>query len=281
MPRKKAAQRKPFWERSLEHFLNIFKQMLIPALAIWLIGWLWLGGVFQSTQNIMWDGFVNWTANQGFVVNDVIIEGRHKTDLTDIQSALNIKKNDPLLAIDIDDIQRKTNDMDWVKRASITRHYNGVIIVELVERIPFVIWRRPGRSDVVIDMDGDIIDAASPKNYQNLLMMRGVNAQNHIVPLLEMIMAQPDVKPFITGVEWIGDRRWDVITNTKTRIHLPQKDVGYALARLSKMHIDTNILNQGYQSIDLRAPDRVIVETPRGKTQEIMNLSSATKANII
>jgi len=279
--KKKATQRQPLWERTLERFVNVFKRLLIPALVIWMIGWLWLGGVFQSTQDMIWNQFIGWSANQGFVVVDVIIEGRHKTDINALQSILNIQKGDPILSVDIGTIQQKINDMPWVKTVKVSRHYNGLIMVQLTERMPFVIWARPGRDHVVIDMDGDVIKRADPKKYKNLLVVRGVNAKNHVVSLLEMIMAEPDLKPYIEVVEWIGDRRWDIITYQKTRVLLPQDDVGHAFARLAKINRDTQILNQGYQSIDLRANDRIIVETKRGKTQDIMNLSSLTKMNSI
>lgn len=277
----KTPQRLPLWERTLQRIVSGFKKLMIPALAIWLIGWLWLGGVFHSTQNMIWNGFVSWTADQGYIVKDVIIEGRNKTDLKTLQSIIKINPNDPLLSIDIDHIQSSIQNLKWVKNASVSRHYNGIITIKIIERVPFVIWDRPGRNKSVLDRDGHIINGVDANQYKSLLIMNGVNAKDHIVDLLNILMAEQTIKPFIKSVQWIGDRRWDLITQSKTRIMLPQNDTGYALARLTKMHDDSDILNQGYKSIDLRANDRVIVETYRGKIQDIMGLSSVTKTNMI
>jgi len=281
MARKKTPQRLPLWERTLEKIVSSFKRLLIPALAIWLIGWLWLGGVFQSTQSMIWNGFVDWTANQGYVVKDVIIEGRNKTNMATLKSLIDIKPSDPLLSVDIDKIQSSVQNLEWVKSVSIARYHTGIITVKIIERMPFVIWDRPGRAKAVLDRDGHIINNVNANTYTSLLIMSGVNAKSHIVDLLNFLIAEPAIKNSIHSVQWIGDRRWDLITHTKTRIMLPQNDIGFALARLAKTQNDSQILNQGYKSIDLRANDRVIVETYRGKVQDIMGSSRPKNINII
>ncbi len=270
----KSQSRKPFWERTLERFISLIKKLLIPALAIWLIGWLWLGGVFASTQSMIWDGFVNWTATQGLVVADVIIDGRNRTPLSQLQTAIDIAPNDPLLKLDLSKIQTRIEDLNWVDVALISRTYSGIVTVKLIEKIPFVIWDRPGTGRVVIDTKGGIIKGVSPDEYAQLLTVRGVDAPNHTVHLMQMILAQPSVADNIKGAEWIGNRRWDLITVQGARIHLPEGDMGYALSRLAKIQDEKNILKQNLRSIDLRASDRIILETPRGKSQDIMNLSS-------
>ena len=65
------------------------------------------------------------------------------------------------------------------------------------------------------------------------------------------------------------------------RVHLPEDDVGYALSRLAKIQGEKNILDRDLQTIDLRGKDRIIVETERGQSLDMMNLSSHEKANMI
>jgi cell division protein FtsQ len=279
--RKSSNIRKPFWERNLERFISITKKLLIPALAIWLIGWLYLGGVFASTQKMAWDTFVSWTVDQGLVVQDVMIEGRNRTDLKKLQSAIAINPNDPLLGLNLNRVQTRIEELNWVDTAIVSRAYNGIVTIRLIEKIPFVIWDRPGMGKILIDTKGTVIEGVNPSDFAKLLTVRGVDAPNYSVDLMQMILAEPDVAGFVQGAEWIGGRRWDLITVMGTRVHLPEDDVGYAIARLAKSQADKKILERDLLSIDLRGTDRIIIETQRGKTQNLMNLSSNTKTNNI
>lgn len=279
--RKKSTARKPFWERMLELFLATMKRMLVPALVIWLLGWLWLGGVFTATKNMAWDGFVSWTATHGLVVDDIVIDGRNRTDLIILESAVNVDLNAPILSIDIAQMHDDISKLPWVENVTISRNYSGIIHVILTERIPFVIWDRHGRGRAVVDTKGHTIKDADPSEFSKLLNVRGVDAPQYTVDLMQNILAEPNVAQHIRGAEWIGDRRWDLITTKGTRIYLPEDDMGYALSRLAKIQDEKNILRQDLKSIDLRASDRVIIETERGKSQDLMNLSSANKTNSI
>lgn len=278
---KKSNTRKPFWERILELFLLSMKKLLIPALAVWLITWLWLGGVFATTKNMMWNGFVDWTATQGLIVDDVIIDGRTRTNLPDIKKAINIKIGAPILSVNVNKIQSNIAQLPWTDTATISRNYNGTIIIQITERIPFVLWDRPGRKQVVVDTKGNIIKGAPPSDFAKLLSVRGVDAPQYSVELMQMILVEPNIAEHIRGAEWIGDRRWDLMTTKGTRIHMPENDMGYALARLAKIQNEKNILRQDLLSIDLRADDRIIIESKRGRSRDLMNLSSAQNTNNI
>jgi cell division protein FtsQ len=133
----------------------------------------------------------------------------------------------------------------------------------------------------VIDTKGGIINGVDPNDYSQLLTVRGVDAPNHTVNLMQMILAQPDIADHVVGAEWIGGRRWDLITVRGVRIHMPEDDMGYALSRLAKIQSEKDILTQNLKTIDMRAADRIILETPRGQSQDIMNLSSMNRMNAI
>lgn len=278
---KKSQNRKPFWERILELFLLTMKKLLIPALLIWLIGWLWLGGIFAATKTMAWNGFVNWTANQGLVVNDVIVEGRDRTNLQSLQASIGTQLNDPILSVHVNAIQKNIELLPWVDTAIVGRNYNGIVTIQMIERIPFVLWDRPGRAEVVVDTKGHIIKGANPNEFNRLLSVRGVDAPQYTVDLMQMILAEPTVAKHIRGAEWIGDRRWDLITTNGTRVHLPAEDIGYALSRLAKTQNEKNIFKRNLLSIDLRGNDRIIIETEPGKSQDIMSLSSSNPTNSI
>ena len=278
---RRAKERKPFWEGVMEWSLSLGKKLILPAMLIWLVGWLWLGGVFAKGMDLAWYGFVEWTAKQGLLVDDVVIEGRLRTNITNLQQAINIDKNSPVLLVDIDTIQNNVEKLPWVKSVVIGRHLNGIITVSLNERVPFVLWNRPGRGRVVVDTDGKVIDGANVEKYSSLLVVSGVDAPKYTVGLIQTLIAEPEVSKYVRGAEWVGDRRWDLLTSTGTIINLPDSDIGYALTRLAKLQKEKNILNRGLLSIDLRTADRIIIETERGEAHDAINLSSANDMNSI
>jgi cell division protein FtsQ len=279
--RSKSTKRKPFWERLLEWILSTLKRLIIPALVIWLVGWLWLGGVFASGANMAWESFVGWSASQGLIVSDVVIKGRDKTSMNDLGRAINVQLNDPLLSVDVQEIQKNIINLSWVKNVVVARQYNGVVSVDIHERIPFVVWDRDGRAPVVVDIDGDIIPMVEASHFKKLLIVHGVAAPHHASDLMRMVIAEPDVAKYIKGAEWVGDRRWDLITAMKTRIHMPEKDLGFALSRLAKAEENNKILSRPLLSIDLRGEDRIIIESESGQSQDVMSLSSNAKTNLI
>ncbi len=275
---KRSIKRKPFWEGVMEWVLGRGKKLIIPALIIWAVIVLWGTGLFAKGADAAWNGIIEWTAEQGLQVDDVVIEGRYRTDLKDLQKAIAIHKGAPVLAVDVLAVQSRVENLPWVKNATVSRHYNGIVTILMVEHTPFVVWDRPGIGPVVVDTDGGVIENADVADYTSLLVVSGVDAPKHTIPLMQTVMAEPAIANFIRAAEWVGDRRWDLLTKTGTRINLPEKDIGYALTRLAKLQEEKNILDRGLLSIDLRAQDRIIIETQRGEARDAMNLSHLTNS---
>lgn len=278
---KKKQKRKSFLESFLEWILFSLKRLLIPGVFIWLIAWLWLGGVFAKGYDMAWQNFVLWTKGQDLVVTNVMIEGRHRTDIQALNKAILVKPGDALLGVNIEIIQERLEELLWVKSSTIGRHYNGIVTVQIAEKIPFVLWQRPGRGIYLVDIEGEIIEGAKTDKFKKLLLVKGVDAPKHAISLMQMVTAEPEVTKRVRAAEWIGNRRWDLITNKGIRIHLPEDDIGFAISRLAKAISEKDILSQKILSIDLRGTDRIIIETERGQSQDLMTLSSPSKTKIL
>lgn len=278
---RKSNMRRPFWERLLEWVLGFTKKLLVPALCIWLVAWLWVGGIFSKTGDAVWNGFVGWTADQGLVIQDIIIEGRNRTNIAALKDAVHVQIGDPILSLDVAETRSRIENLNWVGQATIQRRYNGLILITLNERMPFILWDRPGLDTVVVDGDGEIIKGAKPSDHDSLLVVRGVEAPSNAMTLMRMLMAEPDVAQFVKGAEWVGGRRWDLMTTAQTRIYLPEDDIGFALSRLAKTQKEKELLDRDLVSIDLRLEDRIIIESQKGKASDIMTLSNHQPTNAI
>ena len=278
---KSSQSRKPFWESLLEWLLGFVKKLIIPALVLWMVTWLWIGGVFAKTGDAMWDKFVVWTAEQGLIVTDVAIEGRNRTDISKLQTAVQAKPNDPLLGVDVDTIQARIQALKWVDTVNVKRSYNGIVTIKLVEKIPFVVWDKPGTGRVVVDTSGKVIKGVSASDFNDLLIVGGVGAPKNAADLMEILTVEQSVANRIKAAQWIGDRRWDLISVNGTRIMLPETDIGFALSRLAKLQDTQNILARDLLSIDLRLADRIIVESKKGEAQDISGDNQQSKMDAI
>ena len=58
----------------------------------------------------------------------------------------------------------------------------------------------------------------------------------------------------------VGDRRWDLHLQSKIVVRLPEDEVGAALHRLSVLITQEKILDRDIAAVDLRVPDRLIIE---------------------
>ena len=59
----------------------------------------------------------------------------------------------------------------------------------------------------------------------------------------------------------VGERRWDLKLKNGMLVHLPEKDLGYAFRRLADEQLENDIFSRNISTIDLREPDRLIVQT--------------------
>ena len=87
-------------------------------------------------------------------------------------------------------------------------------------------------------------------------------AQQAAAELVARLAAVPDIAADIESAVRVSDRRWDLVLASGTRVRLPEGDVSRALAQLTDMRREYEILNQDVVSIDLRLSDRLVVRLP-------------------
>ena len=58
----------------------------------------------------------------------------------------------------------------------------------------------------------------------------------------------------------VGERRWNLRLNDGLDVRLPENDVGNALLTLSNLDKDEHLFSRDIVAIDLRLPDRLIVQ---------------------
>ena len=108
--------------------------------------------------------------------------------------------------------------------------------------------------------------------------MLGENAPQNAAELFHILVGEPEMFKRIESAGLIAGRRWDIIFKNDLRVKLPEQDVAFAVSRLAKAQKEDLILDKDLTGIDLRDPQRMIVRTKPGASQEYQ--SGYSKANV-
>lgn len=198
----------------------------------------------------------------GFVVDDVFIEGRVRTSMSDLQRVLSVEKGLPMTQVDMEQIFTDIKHLPWVKEVQLRRKLPNLLYVQLKEKTPIALWQKKGKHHL-LDEDGHIIHA-SADDLGYLIVVVGNDAPAHTPQLIEALAQYPELTRRTMSAVRIGERRWNLILDHIKKglvIALPEENMSAALKRLDSLNQEHQILNRQLSLIDLRLPDRLIVQT--------------------
>jgi cell division protein FtsQ len=239
----------------------------ILTLVLGSFGWLWSNGWIErqtaAQTAALAAGFYRLTAESGLVVEEVLVEGRHRTARGSLLAALEVGRGDPILAFDPGAARRRLEALPWVRRAAVERRLPSVIYLHLEERRPLAVWQLEGRL-AVIDETGETIAGARPEDFTDLTLVVGPDAPAHSAVLLEMLDGEPDLKRRVSAAVRVGGRRWNLRLDGAIDVRLPESGAAEAWARLARIERRHGVLDRDVATIDLRMPDRLVVRTLSG-----------------
>jgi cell division protein FtsQ len=223
------------------------------------IGWLWHSPWPKQQLRKIESATVRASQKIGFAVSDVTVEGRNYTDRASLFEALGIAAGSPTFTFD--PIQSRENilALPWTKDVTVVRSLPDKIIVRLKEREPIARWQN-GNKTVVIDTDGQELLAARPEQFANLPLVVGNAAPEQTKALLSMLQNYPVVARVLKAAVRVGERRWNFYIHPNLLIRLPQHETETALDKLTILIKEQKILDRNIVAIDLRFPDRMVIE---------------------
>ena len=242
---------------------------LVAVLAIWLGTLGFVSGSFSKfgnwAQNGLTQQFYQQTANAGFKVNDILVHGRTHTDADTLLATLDIEKGVSVFSVDLEEARRKLEEISWIDRARLARRLPDTIYVEIKEHTPVALWQFKKELSV-IDQNGLILTTENLDTFKHLPLVVGADAPEHVVELLALMQAEPEIADYLEAAVRIGSRRWDLRLKNGLRVKLPEENVELALRKLVKAQEDENLFERNISSVDLRLPDKMIVDTAETET---------------
>jgi cell division protein FtsQ len=198
------------------------------------------------------------SAGFGFAVDDVLVEGRVRSDSGAILKALGVERGTPILSIDPAAAQARLEALPWVSRAAVERRLPRIVYLRLTERRPMALWQLDGEISV-IDQNGAVIPGVQSSRFAELPLVVGEGAAAHAAALLAMLDREPEFKPLVMAAVRVGSRRWNLRLRGGIDVRLPETEAAAAWAQFAKLEREHGLLARDVIAIDLRLPDRLVV----------------------
>src|SRR5690606_1359314 len=196
----------------------------------------------------------------GLRIEEVLVEGRARTDGEEILARLGLETGRPILAVDPQASRAALETLPWVTAASVERQLPDTLYIRLVEREPLALWQDHGVIQV-IDRDGAVIPDVEPRRFAHLPLVVGPDAPAHAARLIAVMNAEPELRDRVTAAVRVGGRRWNIQIEGRIDVRLPEAGAAEAWQQLARIERQQGLLARDVLVIDLRLPDRLVVRT--------------------
>lgn len=208
-------------------------------------------------------GIENRLALVGFRLNAVQVEGATRDATADILRASGLRRDQPILAVDLDDLRKRIENVGWVKSARVVRMLPDTLVISIVQRGTAAVWQHNGRT-LVVDETGRPIPEADPSKFPDLPLVVGEGANTAASDIIGLVKTRPRLMERLDALVRVDDRRWDIRLKDGGLIQLPATGEDSALIQLDQLDQKARILDLGFARIDLRDPEMVAVRPRDG-----------------
>lgn len=226
--------------------------------------WLYQDGWFGRQADALQQAALEGTGSLGLRIEEVLVEGRARTDGEEILARLGLALERPILAVDPAAARAELEALPWVKSASVERQLPGTVYIRIIEREPLALWQEQGVIRV-IDREGGVIPSIEPRRFAHLPLVVGPDAPAHAARLIAVMNSEPELRDRVTAAVRVGGRRWNVQIEGRIDVRLPEADAAAAWSQLARIERQQGLLSRDVIVIDLRLPDRLVVRTDPAK----------------
>ncbi|MBR0799257.1 FtsQ-type POTRA domain-containing protein [Bradyrhizobium jicamae] len=214
----------------------------------------------------------------GFRITTVGIKGRKQLTQDEVLAIGGVNGRSSLLFLDADTVRDRLKANPWIADATILKLYPGRLQIDIVERSAFALWQQDGHLSVIAS-DGAVLEPYVSRRFLNLPLVVGKGADSRARDFLALLDRYPQVRDVTKAAIFVGERRWNLRLKDGLDIRLPENDVGNALAALSKLDKEEKLFSRDIVAVDMRLPDRLIVQLSEdaGKARDELFKDKKTK----
>jgi len=246
--------------RSRLRWVRVAEASLLTAVAVGGGGaYLWHGGYIDRAIDSAGKTATRTALDLGLGIAQVEIRGLRHARAAAVQRVLGAKTKTPIFAFDPAAARTRLRDMGWIESATVSRRFPNTIYVDIRERQPFALWQH-NKKLRLISRDGSVITTDRLGRFRDLPLIVGPGADTRAAEIVDLLMPYAALDQRIKAVTLVGERRWNLRFDNGVDVRLPEQDVHAALKRLAALQKRHSILDRKLRAIDLRMPDRLIVQ---------------------
>jgi len=191
-----------------------------------------------------------------FMVNLMAIDGAGDSLSADIREVVPFDFPTSSFDLDVEQIREIVVGLDPVKSATVRIRPGGVLQVDVVERVPVVVWRTREGLEILDETGAHVDDLKSRKERADLPLIVGDAADVAVDEALALLHAAQPLGKRLRGLVRIGERRWDVVLDRGQRILLPTERPVRALERVLAVNEVQELLERDVAQVDMRLGTR-------------------------
>ncbi len=229
------------------------------------------------------EDFYSWAGGQGLKLDDIIVSGRNRTTLKEIELALGVNRGDNMLKLDIYNLKKSMEQLPWVKHADIERSFfPNVLNIKIEEKRVVAIWQLQEKF-YPLDEEGKIIKAPF-RTREPILLIVGAGAPDKLKELISVMKNNnSDYLKRVKVANFISKRRWNLILDdiiSGITIKLPEENMEQAWKKLIDLDESKGILKRKLTIIDLRLPHKIVVKLRKTEGEPPLELNMAAEHKI-
>lgn len=207
-----------------------------------------------------------------FMVNMMVVDGASDIVADGIRQMLPLDFPISSFDLDLEAMRETVASLDPVKSARLYVRQGNVLQVDVVERIPVVLWRNE-RGLQLLDNEGVLVGPAFVRaDWPELPLIVGDGADKYVTEAMDLVAAAEPLSTRLRGLVRMGERRWDVVLDRDQRILLPETEAVQALERVIAMDQAVDMLERDLVAVDLRLPNRPTLRMTDGAVQELLRI---------
>ena len=158
-------------------------------------------------------------------------------------------------SLDIISLNRRISEVPTVQYSATRRMPNGTLRVRVKLHHAVAQWT-DGVAFYPLASDGTIVQTPSDVRDGAAVVFRGELPIN----ISDITSAAQILISHIDYMEWIENRRWNIVTNGGITVMLPEKNPVAAIRGLNSLNEKQNILAKDINTIDMRDTSRILIK---------------------
>jgi cell division protein FtsQ len=257
----------------------LFRRFLFVGLPVALIGGI---GFAYFADQARRDAVGAWFAEiresieqrPEFMVKLMAIDGASDEVAAMIRATVPIEFPVSSFDLDLPVIRSAIQGLDAVAKVDVRVRSGGVLQVDVVERVPAVVWRAPAGLEL-LDLEGRrVAGLVSRMDEADLPLIAGTGADRAVPEALALVAAAEPVKERLRGLLRVGERRWDVVLDRDQRILLPETGAVEALEQVLALNDARDLLARNILVVDMRLPHRPTLRLAAFAVEELRRVRS-------